>query len=157
MSLNLITYFEESGCRSTEAISLDLKRHFVRVASQSSNGNHVIVEARRHPRHRLDEAAMAVRLNDLNEPIGPPFQIFVMDVSIGGVGFIHTRAFPTGRLAIKLSGLSVVMIGQIVRCVCRNRAYEIGMEFIERAGTLPNRNHSREEEFDPYGATYSED
>jgi hypothetical protein len=150
VSVNLINYFEDSSARPIDSLPQELKRHFLRVASQTINNNHVLVEARRHPRHRIHESALAVRLNESNEPVGPPFQIFIMDISAGGVGFIHTRAFPSGRLAVRLSGMSgfsVVMIGRIVRCICRNRAYEIGMEFVERAAkeTSPS-----EEEFNPY-------
>lgn len=157
MSVNLINYFEDSSARPIDSLPQELKRHFLRVASQTINNNHVLVEARRHPRHRIHESALAVRLNESNEPVGPPFQIFIMDISAGGVGFIHTRAFPSGRLAVRLSGMSgfsVVMIGRIVRCICRNRAYEIGMEFVERAAkAIP----TPPEEFDPYVSALRDD
>lgn len=150
MSVNLIDYFEDSSIPPIESLPQELKRHFLRVASQSMNNTQVLVEARRHPRHRIHESALAVRLTELNDPAGPPFQIFIMDISAGGIGFIHTRAFPAGRLAVRLSGMSgfsVVMIGRIVRCIFRNRAYEIGLEFVERAAKeLPPPS----EEFDPY-------
>jgi len=161
LSINLNEYFENSSICPVDSLPSELKRHFHRVAMKCISNPHVYVEARKYPRHRIHESAMAVRLNELNEPVGPAFQIFVMDVSAGGIGFIHTRAFQSGRLAVRLmglSGFSVVMIGRIVRCICRNRAYEIGMEFVERAEKEtappveefnPYVQHSREEKREP--------
>jgi hypothetical protein len=59
-------------------------------------------EKRRFPRKSVFMPLMAIQLDDSLKVIGYPFEILVLDVSVGGMGLVHTRCWNKVRLAVRL-------------------------------------------------------
>jgi len=91
-------------------------------------------------RRPFDHLALAVRLTDDDSPAGEIFQVFMKDISLEGIDFVHTRALHNERIAVKLTSIkggSAVLIGRTIRCVCQQRWYEIGLDFKNQHGEVP--------------------
>jgi hypothetical protein len=114
--------------------------------------NNLLVEdaisMRRDQRKSLFVSALAVRLDEQLAPIGSPIQVFVKDISPSGLGFFHTRHWPSCHLAIRLPNprcedVYVYVVGTVRRSICKSGSYEVGIEFIhtfrtDRLDSLPS-------------------
>ena len=100
MSIDLVTYFEEAVNHPTDSLPAELKRYFARIPQKDPSLLALPADIRKHVRRKFNETLLAIRVNEHDQPCGQFFQIFVKDISAGGLGFVHTRAFSHERLAI---------------------------------------------------------
>lgn len=130
-----------------DPLPVGIKRQLAAQLAKSDVSSNSMENTRKHTRRPFNQLALAVRLTDDDAPNGQIFQVFVKDISSGGIGFIHTRAFNNERIAVKLTGSSggtIVVIGRAVRCVCRQRWYEIGLDFKNNRVVVPANASSPE-------------
>ncbi|MBX9655651.1 PilZ domain-containing protein [bacterium] len=115
-----------------DPLPVGIKRQLAEQLAKPIVSSTSMENTRKHSRRPFNQLALAVRITDDDTPNGQIFQVFVKDISSGGIGFIHTRAFNNERIAVKLTGMgggTIVVIGRAVRCICRQRWYEIGLDF----------------------------
>ena len=153
MSIDLWDHFSASADSEIDAFPAGIKNYLARQLSTAVVLPTLPDDTRKHNRIPMNQCALAVRLSESEQPNGQIFQIYVKDVSAGGLGFMHTRAFSGELLAIKLTGLSgdaIVMVGRVVRCICRQRAYEVGVQFTGRVTKSTTKEASQVSDSDSF-------
>ncbi len=103
------------------------------VGQLSDHPSHVPSGNRRNERILLNEEAIALTLDEKLEPLGQPFKAIVRDLSISGIGFVHTEHVTAQPIAISWRGIQrnrLVVMTRVLRCRQTGAFFDVGAMII---------------------------
>ena len=96
-------------------------------------------ERRQDKRHTMAIPVIVIRLDEDNQPVGDPLEVITRDVSPTSIGFFHTDALDTNRIAVKLK-LADTEVNLVVLLEWQADAgpfYGMGGVYVEKLDEFP--------------------
>ncbi len=90
-------------------------------------------ERRAHERYVVAIPSLVHPLDANHQPNGRAFNAATRDISVGGIGLIHTQPVESEYLGVKLQspdGLELSVLVKVLRCVPLGTYFDIAGEFV---------------------------
>ena len=105
----------------------------------SGHPSHVPLGNRQNERIVLNERAVALTLDEEFEPVGQPFKVVVRDLSLAGIGFVHTEHVTAHPIAISWRGIQrnrLVVVTRVLRCRQTNTFFDVGAMILQLSDSV---------------------